>query len=147
MCTHVHACTRSSVPTTGLYFILEYSDKIHWWLCYIQQPRATKYCWHLEIQDPGKTQSLSFTLGRAMKNTNDLKSCLMQITSQQQIFMGLDCLKWWGLVTIQLAGHILINKLLIMSIFTPVGNVLLNGSGKQHENHSDSICSQLKYIS
>lgn len=38
-------------------------------------------------------QSLSFTLGSAMKNTNDLKSCLLQITSHQHIFMGLDCLK------------------------------------------------------
>jgi len=91
--------------------------------------------------------SNTFTLGSATKNMNNLKRCLIQITSHQLIFMGLDCLNWWDLVIIQLTSHILINKLPIMPIFTHVGNVLLSGSGEQHENHSDSRCSQLKYVS
>jgi len=59
MCTHVHAHTCMHVPAVlfqqpgcTLFWnsLTKSTDDL------IQQARATKYCWHLEIQDPGKTQ-------------------------------------------------------------------------------------------
>lgn len=151
MCTHVHARMCVHVPTV----LFQQPGCTLFWN---SLTKSTDNCVIFSSLGPQNIAGIlkfktlakhsnTFTSGSAMKNMNNLKRCLIQITSHQQIFMGMDCLKWRGLVIIQLACHILINKLLIMSIFTHVGNVLLSGSGEQHENHSDPRCSQLKYVS